>query len=134
MAVKSLRISVVPGRWAIVRLAPDEPVPAWAAEAGGFVSMTRTPEELSIVSPEAVVPPEHRAEVGWALIRLHGPIPFDQTGVLASLAAPLAAAGVGIFAISTFDTDYLLVKAGQLTKACDVLVSAGHRLVVGPAP
>jgi hypothetical protein len=132
--VKSLRLSMVPGLWAIVRLAPNEPVPGWAVGARGFVSITRTLDELSIVCPEPSVPDGLRAERGWALIRLHGPIPFDQTGVLSSLAAPLAAAGVGLFAISTFDTDYLLVKAGDLAKAREALVAAGHEFVVGPAP
>lgn len=127
--MKSLHVSVIPGLWAIVRLAPDEFVPGWAADAAGFVSITRTAEEISIVCPEAAVPAGPRAERGWALLRLHGPIPFDQTGVLASLASPLAAAGIGIFAVSTFDTDYILVKADRLTKACEALVSAGHELV-----
>lgn len=130
--MKNLRLSAVPGLWAIVRLDPEDPVPQWAIAVRGFVSITRTAEELSIVCPEPAVPDGPRAERGWALIRLHGPVPFDQTGVLASLAAPLAAAGVGIFAISTFDTDYLLVKAGQLAKACEALVLEGHDVVRDP--
>lgn len=128
----SQRFSVLPGLWSVVRLAPDEPVPGWATARSGFVSVTRTAEELSIVCPEPVPPAVSRVERGWALIRLHGPIPFDQTGVLASLASPLAAAGVAVFAVSTFDTDYILVRISQLTRACDALVSAGHVILGGP--
>ncbi|MFI5180394.1 MAG: ACT domain-containing protein [Thermoanaerobaculia bacterium] len=130
--MRSQRISVVPGLWSVVRLAPDEPVPQWAATATGFVSITRTADELSIVCPESLPPAGSRVEPGWALIRLHGPIPFDETGVLASLASPLATAGVAIFAVSTFDTDYILVKASRLAEACEALVSAGHELLADP--
>ncbi|MCL4837181.1 MAG: ACT domain-containing protein [Thermoanaerobaculia bacterium] len=123
------RFSVVPGRFAVARLAADAPLPPWAAAAPGpFLSITRTPEELSIVCPEGALPDGVRAERGWALLRLLGPFPFTEVGVLASFAAPLAAAGIGIFTVSTFDTDYLLVAAPQLGAACDVLLAEGHLL------
>lgn len=123
------RFSVVPGRFAVARLAADAPLPPWAAAAPGpFLSITRTPEELSIVCPEGALPEGVCAERGWALLRLHGPFPFTEVGVLASFAAPLAAAGIGIFTVSTFDTDYLLVAAPQLGAACDVLLAEGHLL------
>jgi hypothetical protein len=121
--------SVVPGRWAVARLSPDAPVPAWAAAAGGFVSITRTADELSIVCPEPAAPRDVRVEPGWALLKLLGPFPFDQVGVLASVASPLAAAGISLFAVSTFDTDYLLVKTPSLIAACEALVAAGHEQV-----
>ena len=122
------RFSVVPGSYAVARLAADAPLPAWVGGPAAFLSITRTPEELSIVGPEGAIPPAVRAERGWALLRLHGPFPFTEVGVLASFAAPLAAAGIGIFTISTFDTDYLLVAAPQLGAACDVLLAEGHLL------
>jgi len=122
------RFSVVPGRYAVAQLAADEPLPAWAGAPATFLSITRTPEELSIVCPEKLLPEAVRAERGWALLRLHGPFPFSEVGVLASFAAPLAAAGIGIFTVSTFDTDYLLVAAPQLGAACDVLLAEGHLL------
>lgn len=129
--MKSQRLSVVPGLWSVVRLGPEEAVPEWVVAASGFVSITRTAEELSIVCPEPAVPEGSRAEGGWALIRVHGPIPFGVTGVLASLASPLAAAGVSIFALSTFDTDYVLVKSSRLGAACEALASAGHHVLSG---
>ena len=121
------RFSVMPGRWAIVRLGPGEPVPSWALGAGDFVSVTRTADELSVVCPESAAPGTVQAERGWAVIKLHGPFPFQAVGVLASFAAPLAAAGVSLFAISTYDTDYLLVNAADVPAARRALEGAGHR-------
>lgn len=124
-----VRFSIVPGRWAIARLSPDAPVPPWALAAEGFVSITRTADELSVVCPESVVPQSVQVEPGWALLKLLGPFPFDQVGVLASVASPLAAAGISLFALSTFDTDYILVKEARLPSALEALVSAGQQLI-----
>lgn len=120
--------SVLPDEWAVARLAADAPVPAWAAAPAPFASVTRTSAELSIVAPAAAVPAGVRAEGGWTVLRLQGPFAFDQTGILASFAAPLAEAGIGIFALSTFDTDYVLVRTAQRTGALAALRAAGHRL------
>jgi uncharacterized protein len=123
----ALVLSPLPGRWAVCRLHAEAAVPAWA-EGGSFFSATRTREELSIVCEEAAVPEGVKAERGWAALRLHGPIPFATTGVLASLAAPLAAAGISLFALSTFDTDYLLVKAESLAAAVSALRKSGFEV------
>ena len=117
------RFTIEEGTWAIVRLAPEDPVPAWA-ESAVFASVTRTRDELSVVCPESAVPEGVRAERGWALLKLQGPFPFTAVGILASLAAPLARAGVPIFVISTFDTDYLLCSRGDLGRAVEALERA----------
>lgn len=122
----SLRFSILSGAWAVARLPAGDPVPAWAAGRSGFSSVTRTPDELSIVCPAEAVPADARAERGWAVLKLHGPFAFDQTGILASVARPLAAAGIAIFAVSTFDTDYVLVKSADLDSALQALAAAGH--------
>lgn len=96
-----------------------------------FASVTRTKDELSIVCPAEKVPEAVQAEADWALIKVHGPFAFNEVGILASFAAPLAEAGIGIFTISTFDTDYILVKAQSRDAACAALQSAGHRLAGG---
>ncbi len=126
--MKPLRFSVVPGAFAVLRLAPDADVPAGLL-APPFHSVTRTAAELSIVCPEGALPDGARAETGWALLALEGPFPFDLVGILASFLGPLAAAGVGIFAASTFDTDYVLVKREKLDAALDALAAAGHERV-----
>ena len=118
-----------PGRYAVCRLAPDAAVPAWA-EGEGFTSVTRTAAELSIVCPDERVPERVRREDGWCLLEVHGPLDFALTGVLASLTTPLAEASISIFALSTFDTDYLLVRQTVFDRAVATLRTAGHRVVV----
>ena len=88
--------------------------------------MTRTEDELSIVCEDSAIPPGVRAERGWALLKLHGPFALDEVGVLSSFARPLADANVSVFAVATFDTDYLLVKTDRLEAALAALASAGH--------
>jgi len=123
----NLTLSVLAGRYAICRLSPEEPLPHWAS-AGDFLSVTRTSDELSIVCREAAVPGDVKSDRGWRCLKVEGPLDFSLTGVLPSLLAPLAGAGISIFSVSTFDTDYLLVKAENLAHATDVLVRSGHRV------
>jgi hypothetical protein len=104
-------------------MAADAAVPA------SFFSVTRTPDELSIVCVESQAPDDAKSERGWRVLQVIGPLEFSLTGILAAIAAPLAAAGVSIFAISTFDTDYVLVKEENLAKALDALRAADHRVV-----
>ena len=121
-----MELTSLPEPLAICRLAPTERVPSWALELHeSFSSITRTREELSIVCPEEAVPPDVEAETGWRALVVPGPLPFEQTGVLAGIAAPLAAAGISIFAISTYDTDYVLVR--ELERALDVLQAPPSR-------
>jgi uncharacterized protein len=119
------RLTVLPDTFAICRLDVTAAIPAWAT-AGTFFSMTRTSDELSIVCLQSLVPDGIRCERDWRRLKLAGPIPFTTVGVLASLVTPLAAAGVSVFATSTFDTDYLLVKAADLTRAIEALRATGH--------
>ena len=121
----SLALSVLEQLLAIVRLNPTAAVPAWAW-SGKVCSVTRTAEELSVVCGEAAVPPHTDAQRGWRALKVHGPLDFSLTGVLAALSAPLAHAGISIFALSTFDTDYVLVRDEDLDRACDALEQAGH--------
>ena len=120
-----LALDFLADTFAVCRLDPASPLPAWA-DCGEFVSVTRTAAELSVVCPQRFVPDGVRHEPGWRCLRLAGPIDFGLTGVLAALLVPLADAGIGAFALSTFDTDYVLVKGGDASRAADVLRSAGH--------
>jgi uncharacterized protein len=120
-------LHLLPGRYSVCRLAADAEVPAWAA-GGAFSSVTRTGDELSVVCATDLAPEGTRCEGGWRIFQVAGPLDFSLTGVLAAIAAPLADAGVSIFAISTFDTDYVLVKEENLAKAVDALRAVGHRM------
>jgi len=121
----SLTLDLVPGSYAICRWAPGELLPSWVTQ-GEFSSVTRTPTELSAVCAVEAVPPGVRAEGPWSMLAVRGPLAFSLTGVLAGLAAPLAAAGISIFALSTYDTDYVLVRNGDIERAVRVLREAGH--------
>jgi hypothetical protein len=116
------------GRMAVCRLAPDADLPVWALGAGGFSSVTRTSDELSVVCPEDVVPPDTQREKGWRVFQVVGPLDFSLTGILSSIAGPLADAGVSIFALATYNTDYVMVKAHNLDRAVRALEAAGHRV------
>jgi hypothetical protein len=125
--VKNLKLSVLPGELAVWRLPPDAPVPT--IDESVLWSVTRTSQELSIVSAARCVPQGVPFESGWRCIAVQGPLAFELTGILSSLSQPLARAGIAVFAVSTFDTDYLLVKGRQLDFARVVLQQAGHEFV-----
>ena len=118
-------LTILPERLAICRLPPEEALPERPPHAR-FWSVTRTEEELSIVLPEEYAPAGSRAETGWRGLKVEGPLDFDTPGILASLALPLAKAGISIFALSTYDTDYILVPEGNLEQAKEVLRAEGH--------
>ena len=123
---RSLSLQVLHARFAIVRLPANAGLPWWAANSEEFLSFTRTDGETSVVCEARRVPDGVRAEVGFRALRVEGTLSFEATGVLAALANPLATAGVPIFVISTFDTDYLLVRETAISKAVDALREAGH--------
>jgi uncharacterized protein len=111
--------------YAIVRLEPDAEVPPWSTR-GHFWSITRSDAELSIVCPQEDVPTDASAERGWCALEVAGPLDFSLTGVVSSLVAPLAEEEIPIFLISTFETDYLLVREPDLHRSVEALTSAGH--------
>ncbi len=122
----SLRLSSLPGVLAVCRLNPGDPLPAWLDLSRDFVSVTRTGEELSIVCAASVVPADVTAERDWRAIMVEGPLDFALTGIMARLTAPLAAAGISIFALSTYDTDYLLVRENMFSRALEVLAETAE--------
>jgi uncharacterized protein len=123
-------LSLLPERFAVCRFAPDAPLPAWVFHGGATTwSLTRTPRELSLVCPDDDLPPSvEQAERAWRAFEVEGPIPFDETGVIAGLVVPLAAAGIAVFAVSTYDTDLLLVREHDLARAGEALAAAGHEV------
>ena len=122
-----LTITVHPDRYAICRLGAEAPLPAWAG-GGDFLSVTRTAQELSVVCADSMVPESAHAERNRRLLQIEGTLAFSLIGVLASVAAPLAAAEISTFAVSTYDTDYLLVSEKDLPRAEEVLEAAGHTI------
>jgi len=128
-----LKYRVLSDKLAVCQLSAGSRIPEWALGAG-FFCITQTAEELSIVCEESRVPSNVRIERGWVGLKLEGPFPFAMTGVLASFLQPLADAGIPIFAVATFDTDYVLMKREQLEAAIAALTSAGHELIQPSKP
>jgi len=126
----NLELILLSGSYSVCRLASGLPVPAWA-EKGDLVSITRTAEELSIVCPQDQVPGGVRCERDFRALKIRGPLDFSLVGVLAGLAGPLAEAGLSLFAVSTYDTDFILVKQDDLGRAAEVLIREGHN-ILGP--
>ncbi len=124
----ALPLELLPDPLAICRLGPDVPIPGWIDASPGFVTVSRTAEELSITALQSAVPPDIRCERDYRAFRVRGPLPLDLIGILSAIADPLAEAGLGIFAISTFDTDYVLVKSRDLAAALAALEAAGHQV------
>jgi hypothetical protein len=127
MPAIKLSLVLLEGNYAICRLGAEASVPDWAN--GAFVSVTRTGDELSLVCPQDAVPGGVRCEPGWRCLRVAGTLDLALVGVLAGLLAPLAEAGVSVFVVSTFDTDYLLVRECEFERAATALRLAGHMLV-----
>ena len=119
---------LLPGRLAVCRLPADSQYPQWA-KSEELLSITRTSDELSVVCDERNVHKDVRAERGWRALKIQGPLDFSMVAVLAAIAAILAKAGVSIFAISTYDTDYILVKEVALEQAMQVLTRSGYEIL-----
>ena len=120
-----MQLRTLPDSYAVVRLQPGAELPDWV-DQGPFRSVTRTEHEVSVVCRDYDVPEGESVDRGWTVLETIGSLDFSLTGVISSLVAPLAAAEVPIFVISTFESDYVLVRSADLARAADALESAGH--------
>jgi hypothetical protein len=127
--ISNLTLEALPGRFAVVRLPPGAGIPSLPL-SGDFLSLTITPDEISIVCAEDVAPTENAtAAPGWRALRVVGELDFALTGIMAALATTLAEANVSVFAISTYNTDYLLVKTEVFAQAVIAFRGAGHTVI-----
>jgi hypothetical protein len=122
----SLSLRVLPEPLSVVRLPGDEPPPAWVYDGPGVAAAVRRQGELGVVCATDRVPPTVTAEHGWTALEVAGPLDFALTGILVAVAAPLADAGVSIYALSTYDTDVVLVRTAAIPDAVAALQAAGH--------
>ncbi len=125
MSERRLTIDLLPGAFGVAHLPPDSQVPTWA-EGADFVCVTNTPTELSIVCADAAIPSGVETQRGFRCFRVLGPLDFAEVGILASVTSALAQAGISIFAVSTFETDYLFVRGRDIEAAISALTAAGH--------
>lgn len=127
LAPMKLTFRLLENDFVVARLQPDEPIPKSALQ-GSFWSLTKTDDELSIVTAAEFAPSASVVEGEWRALKLLGPIPFEMTGVAAGFTAPLAQRGISVFVISTFDTDYLLVKSVNVERAVEALRESGYEV------
>jgi uncharacterized protein len=127
MEPPKLKLSLLPDLLAVCRLEREDEIPAWATQ-GGFFSVSRTMEELSVICASESVPENVRASRGWRAIKIEGPLDLDLVGILVSVAVPLAHAGVGVLPVGTFHTDYILVRDRQLGEALKALKTTGFNV------
>ncbi|WP_077622774.1 ACT domain-containing protein [Sediminibacillus massiliensis] len=125
-----MQLNVLPKQLAVIKIAINEKIPENIFEEREFLSITYTDEEISIICPEKNIPLDLSAQVekGWSAFKVAGELDFSLTGILVSLAAPLAEASISIFALSTYNTDYLLVKTDNLERAIHILRSEGFKV------
>lgn len=128
MADIKLNLSVLKGTYGIAQLDPQSSIPPWASQ-GEFFSITRSTEELSVVCLASAIPESVRSDQGWRIFKIQGPFAFDQVGILNAVTSVFAEKGIGLFAISTYDTDYILVKEDHLDHVIASLMDAGHQVI-----
>jgi len=116
-----LNLTLLRRRFAVCRLDPSSDTPSWASKDSDFFSITKTTDELSVLCTEDNVPSSVKAEKGWQCLKVEGPLDFGLTGILSSLSKPLAEAKIPIFAVSTYDTDYLFIKEENVRKSIELL-------------
>lgn len=126
--VAKIRLKQLAGSYAVCRLDASSSIPVWA-DGEGFVSISRSDDELSIVCRAERAPADVNQDNGWACYKFIGPFAFDETGIVSSVIGPLSDAGIGIFVVSTFDGDHMLIKRSDMGRAEPVLTSAGHSLL-----
>lgn len=124
-SVTAVKLRTLPDSYAVVRLQPGSELPDWV-DQGPFRSVTRTDHEVSVVCRDHDVPDGESVDRGWTVLEVMGPLDFSLAGVVASLVQPLADAELPIFVISTFESDYVLIRSSDLGRAADILEDAGH--------
>jgi len=123
-----LDLVILKKKFAICQLSPKDSIPD-PSTLGDFWSITKTEEEISIIIPENLIPPKCKSEKNWRAIKIIGPLYFSLTGIIANLSTVLAKAGISIFAFSTYNTDYILVKEKNLEQSKEVLEKNGHKII-----
>lgn len=125
-----MTLTLMKTRLGVAQLPAIARIPGWSKRCDSFVSITRTASELSIVCPQAVIPTRLKQETGYRIVRVEGPLDFALVGILASITAPLAQAGISIFTVSTYDTDYVMFKDDKREQALAALRAAGHTVKI----
>lgn len=125
-----MKLTQLHGEYAVARSGPATTVPEGFFSGAGFLTVSRTEDELSLVGPVDAISGMDRIEAGWTAFKVQGPFAFDETGIVAALSRTLAEREIGIFVISTYDTDYILVKQGNARAAVRAWEEDGHEVAI----
>lgn len=128
MTVENLTLKLLDKTYAVCSLSKNKKIPLWAIE-GDFLSITKTEDELSIVCEEKNVAEGIKYEGNWKILKIEGPLDFSLVGILAKISNLMAKNNISIFAISTYDTDYILIKLGNINKAIEVLKKDNYNII-----
>ncbi len=124
-----MKLTVLADSYAICRLDHDSEIPRWVHASHGFASITYTQDEMSVVSDQQFVPPDVQQDRDWRILKIIGPLDFTMVGVISSIAGLLADAGISLFNVSTYETDFIMVKQEVLEHALTVLRGAGMEII-----
>jgi hypothetical protein len=127
MSHRQLKLSLLKNKYAICSLPKDAPIPEWAL-AQSLASINRTDKELTIVCKQDIIPSQYQSDLNWRCFKIDGSFDLNQIGVISSISSPLADAGISIYVISTYDTDYFLIKDDNLEKTISTLSASGHSI------
>ncbi|MGE5108708.1 MAG: ACT domain-containing protein [Sphingobacteriales bacterium] len=122
--MSQLRFVVLPGTYSLCRLSPIEKIPGWIFNSS-FYTVSKTPDELSVVCETEFVPADIKKNTGWKMLRIDAVLDLSLTGITAKFSAPLAEAGVNLCVIATYDTDYVMIQEEKLAIARTALNNAG---------
>lgn len=128
MPEKFLTMKLLKEKYGVCSLNKEDAIPEWA-QCDQFYSITKTMDELSVVCPQDCIPGNIKCEKEWRIIKVEGPLDFSLIGILASISTILANKGISIFAVSTYDTDYILVKEKDITSAIDALTAENYKIL-----
>lgn len=128
MTKEKLTLKLLKEKYAVARLNKESEVPSWGFK-GEFYSVTKTEDELSIVCLEENIPQDTKCEKDWRILKIEGPLDFLLVGILSKISSLMAKNNISIFAISTYDTDYILIKEDNIEKAISVLEENIYKII-----
>jgi uncharacterized protein len=128
MPEKTLTLRLLKEKYGVCRLDKNESFPSWAS-ASNFYSITKTMDELSVVCAQNSIPNDVKCEKDWRILKIEGPLDFSLIGILSKISSILAQKGISIFAISTYDTDYILIKDKDIDNAIEALTNENYEVI-----
>lgn len=125
---KKLTLKLLKDKYSVCRLNKNDEIPKWIFQEE-FFSITKTDEELSVVCLQDKIKENIKCEKDWRILKIEGPLDFSLIGILSKISTLMANNDISIFAISTYDTDYILIKEESINKAIEVLENNNYNII-----